>query len=266
MLPCWWGVALSQPIPLPTLLYWLILFALGALFMRSAGCIFNDWADQKLDQKVSRTQNRPLAAGVLTSRHAFCLFGIFCLLGGLIFLQLPLPAQGYSLIALLLLFCYPFMKRVTYFPQAVMGAAFGMGVPIAWAALNFEANIIPPLPVILLYLAALLWGAGYDTIYALQDAAEDQEAGIKSLTLRFPHQIRWVIGGIFGAFWLSLLGVGILAHLSLPFYLILILAGGWILTQQSLLDPTRPQRSLTLFLNNFWLGLLVFVGLLLGSA
>ena len=267
MLPCWWSVAFikeTRVLSSKDFYYWLGLFTLGAFLMRSAGCIFNDWADQELDKGVARTRNRPLANGLLSSTQAIAFFFLTCCLGGFVFYLLPQHAQFYALISLFLLLLYPFMKRITHFPQLVMGASFSMGIPIAWATLIPQESL--PLEILLLYLASLLWGAGYDTIYGLQDYKEDQEIGIKSIAVRFRFCIRWVIGGFYGAFWLSLIAVGFLAKFNGFYYLTVGVVGFLILAQQFLLNPEDPRTCLKQFKSNFWIGLLVFIGLLLGKA
>ncbi len=181
MLPCWWGVALcSSPF---TKQFWqsLGLYLIGAVCLRSAGCIINDWADQSYDARVTRTRNRPLACQAVSKAQALGLFLVMMVGGVGVWLCLNLTAKILSILAFGLLFIYPFMKRITYWPQLILGLAFNSGVLIACANQGSLGNVQPWL----LYGVGILWTLAYDTIYAFQDIDDDQLLGLKSTAILF---------------------------------------------------------------------------------
>lgn len=175
MFPCWWAAALGNTSLLP-LLWQLILFGVGALVLRSAGCIVNDLWDIHIDRQVERTKSRPLASGLLSVHHAFVFLGAHLMIGFFIFLSLSFFAELLCLVAVFLVALYPLMKRFFPMPQLWLGLTFNMGILIAWG--NLYSQI--PSTIMLLYIGAVFWTIGYDTIYAFQDIEDDEKLGLKS--------------------------------------------------------------------------------------
>ena len=174
----------------------LLIFTLGVVLMRSAGCAINDFADRDLDGEVWRTENRPLATGVLKPWQAMATFIVLALLAFLLVLQLNTLTIALSLVALVLAFCYPFMKRYTYLPQLVLGMAFGWAIPMAFAAQTGSV----PLIAWLLFIGNIIWTTVYDTFYAMADRTDDVKAGIKSTAILFGEDDRLIQGILQGLF------------------------------------------------------------------
>ena len=181
--PCSWGLAYAYSLnkDLENFLYYIVLFFLGAVLMRSAGCIVNDIVDRKLDKKVKRTKNRPLAANLITIKKAFIYVVILCGLAFCILIQFNFLTIALGLASMSLAFSYPFMKRITYWPQILLGIVFSWGVLIVSIQFNQSINI----EFILLYIACVIWTLGYDTIYAYQDRDDDIKQNIKSTAVYF---------------------------------------------------------------------------------
>ncbi len=239
-----------------------LIFALGVVLMRAAGCCINDFADRKVDGHVKRTADRPLAAGRITSREALALFATLVGLSFVLVLCTNATTVGLSFGALALAACYPFMKRYTYYPQVVLGAAYSWGIPMAFTAATGE------LPAIawLLYIANVLWTVGYDTYYAMVDRDDDLKIGVKSTAILFGEADRVIILS------LQMLSLGCLLLAGNRFEL-----GGWF--HLGVLGAAAcfvwefwSTRSLDrdacfkAFLHNHWGGLLVFVGVVLDYA
>ena len=186
--PCSWGLAYaymnSQNTNLFT--YYLILFFLGSLLMRSAGCIFNDIVDRDFDKKVKRTRERPIAAGKITINHSLVYVAFLCMLAFIILIQFNYMTIILGLGSMFLAFSYPFMKRITYWPQLFLGITFNWGLIMAWTAMG---NIIS-LEIVILYFSAIFWTLGYDTIYGTQDISDDEIIGLKSTALKFKNNIK----------------------------------------------------------------------------
>jgi 4-hydroxybenzoate polyprenyltransferase len=260
ILPSWWGITLASHDTLN--LKFLILFAIGVTIIRGAGCTLNDWADKDFDRHVARTKTRPLASEELPPNHAlvfFCLQG----LAGLVLLVcfFPMRCWPLSLIQLALLTLYPFMKRITYWPQLILGFAINFGVIFgAVAVAPVEAINWPAL--LCLYGAGIAWTIGYDTIYALQDKEDDLKIGIKSTAIRFGEQIKPALSTSYGVMFFLLGSVGYFAGGSLFYYSIVGI--GILVTASQLfyLDPTNPAQCQNIFANPY-LGWLVW-GALLG--
>ena len=180
--PCSWGLAFAYTINpnLKLFFNYLILFFLGSVLMRSAGCIVNDIVDKDFDKKVERTKNRPLASGKINVKHSIIYVLILCLMAFMILLQFNLFTIILGMSSMLLAFSYPFMKRFTYWPQLFLGITFNWGIIMAWVAVNNNIN----LEVIILYVSAIFWTLGYDTIYGAQDMVDDEIIGIKSASIK----------------------------------------------------------------------------------
>lgn len=246
--PCVWGVALaSDGFPDTRLL---LLFALGALIMRSAGCVVNDMADRKIDAQVERTKNRPLASGALSMSDALALLCLLLGLGLLVVMQLPSVLLYYAAGSLLLVAAYPFMKRITYWPQAFLGITFNIGAVFGWVAVAGA----PDWPALLLYAAGICWTIGYDTIYAHQDIEDDLKIGIKSTAIRFGEHNKRFIAGFYGASVLCMLLAVISGQGGFFAYAAVAVMAAHFRWQWRSFQPNRPRLALRLFKANATLG------------
>ena len=257
--PCTWGLAYAYSTNnnLGLLMYYLVLFFLGSVFMRSAGCIFNDIVDKDFDIKVKRTKTRPIASGRITVKHSLTYVLILCLISFLILIQLNLFTIILGMSSMFLAFAYPFMKRITYWPQLFLGITFNWGIIMGWAAMN---NSISP-EIILLYLSAIFWTLGYDTIYGAQDMSDDEIIGLKSTSIKFKKNIKLFV--IFSY----------LVSTVLILYLFRNLIGGNIFTfflsmfiltliyQSIAFKNNKSNNYLKLFKFNNFSGLLLFLGI-----
>ncbi len=185
--PCSWGLAyaylVNQNINL--FLHYLILFFIGSVLMRSAGCIFNDIVDKDFDKKVKRTSNRPIASGKISIKKSLFYVLILCAVAFLVLIQFNILTIALGMSSMLLAFSYPYMKRITYWPQLFLGITFNWGIILAWTATNNAVNI----EIIILYLSAIFWTLGYDTIYGAQDMSDDEIIGLKSTSIKFKRNI-----------------------------------------------------------------------------
>ena len=237
----------------------LIVFCLGVFLMRSAGCVINDFADRKVDGFVSRTKNRPLPSGRATNKEAVYLFlGLAISSFLLVLTQNNLTIQ-LSVIGLLLAFAYPFMKRFTHLPQFVLGLAFSWSIPMAYAA---EANMLSN-SIWLLFIANITWTIAYDTMYGMVDKEDDLKIGIKSTAILFGKNDKLIIGLLQLATLLLLMTVGILEQLTWFYYAGLVIAGFLFSQQQRRIKDRDKSACFKAFLDNNYVGLIVFVGLLL---
>ncbi len=236
-----------------------IIFVLGVIVMRSAGCVINDYADRNLDGQVSRTEGRPLVTGRAAPREALGLFAFLCLVAFGLVLQTNTFTILLSFGGVLLATVYPFMKRHTYLPQVFLGAAFAWAIPMAFAA---EQEALPA-HVWLLYAATLVWTVAYDTQYAMVDRADDLKAGIKSTAILFGDADRLMIGVLQALTLLCLVLLGNRLELTTPFYLGLGTAAALFVWQQYLIRNRAPAACFSAFLHNNWVGLAVFLGLFL---
>jgi 4-hydroxybenzoate polyprenyltransferase len=237
----------------------LLVFILGVLLMRSAGCVINDFADTGIDRHVARTQNRPLAAGRISQVEAIVLFVLLCLAAlGLVLLLNTLTVLM-SLVGVLLAATYPFMKRLTYLPQVYLGAAFGWAVPMAFAA---QTGSVPPVAW-LLFTATVLWATAYDTMYAMVDRGDDLALGVKSTAILFGESDRQIIGVIQLMVLVCLVMVGVQVELGWLYYAGVGVAAGLAFYQQGLIRYREREECFRAFLNNNWFGAAVFVGLLM---
>ncbi|OAH99079.1 4-hydroxybenzoate octaprenyltransferase [Methylomonas methanica] len=237
----------------------LIVFTLGVVLMRAAGCVINDYADKDFDPHVDRTKLRPIASGKVTPKEALIVFAVLCLTAFGLVLLMNWYTIGLSFIGAFLAASYPFMKRFTHLPQAYLGAAFGFAVPMAFAA---QTNEIPLVGWIL-YLAVLLWALVYDTMYAMVDIDDDLKIGVKSTAILFGKRVREITAGLQVVIMGLLVTVGLMQQLSWPYYAGLAVAAGLAIYQQKLIFHFDKPSCFKAFLNNNWFGLAVFVGIVL---
>ena len=190
--PCSWGLAYAYSINenINLFIYYLILFFIGSVLMRSAGCIVNDIVDKDFDKKVERTKKRPLATGRISVKHSLVYVFILCALAFLILIQFNFLTILLGMGSMIFAFSYPFMKRITYWPQLFLGITFNWGLVMAWAAVNNNITI----EIITLYISAIFWTLGYDTIYGAQDMSDDEIIGLKSTSIKFKNNIKLFIG------------------------------------------------------------------------
>lgn len=234
----------------------LVIFVLGVFVMRSAGCVINDFADRKVDGHVKRTRERPLVSGQVSSGEAIALFIGLCLLAfGLVLLTNPLTIQ-LSVGGVLLAFCYPFMKRYTHLPQVVLGAAFAWAIPMAFAAQSGALGV----EVWLLYTAVVLWTVVYDTFYAMVDRDDDLRIGVKSTAILFGEQDRLMTGVLQALTLYALVMVGSRFELGTFYYLSLGVAAALFAYQQYLIRFRQREACFKAFMNNNWVGLAIFIG------
>ncbi|WP_395674363.1 4-hydroxybenzoate octaprenyltransferase [Inquilinus sp.] len=266
--PCWWGLAMA-PRPSPwagfgwiDLWYWL-LFGIGAVVMRGAGCTVNDILDRDFDARVARTRTRPIPSGAVSPTQAVLFLIAQLLLGFLILVQFNGTTVGLGILSLVLVFTYPLMKRITWWPQAFLGLAFNWGALVGWTAVTGELA----LPSLILYAAGISWTLGYDTIYALQDIEDDARIGLKSTARLFGGAARRWVAGFYVLTVLGIGAAGLAAGLApLPFLLLLAVGAAQLAWQIARLAPDQPADCLAKFKSNRWFGLIVLVGLIAGRA
>lgn len=235
------------------------VFVTGVVLMRSAGCVMNDMADARLDAQVTRTRSRPLATGTLTRTQAgLLLLGLLTSAASLLLFLNPL-SRWLAVAGVLLCALYPFMKRITHLPQLILGVAFSLGIPMAFAA---SLNALP-VEAFWPFAAAFCWTVMYDTLYAMTDRPDDIKAGIRSTAILFGRQDR-VITGLLQLLTLALLfKTGKVFYLGRPYYASVVLTGLLFLYQQWLIRHRDPATCFRAFLNNQWAGLLIFMGIVL---
>jgi len=259
LLPCWWsaglaGVSLGLPYPDPWLL---LLFAVGALAMRAAGCAYNDYVDHEYDARAARTASRPIPSGQVTPAEALAFAAICALVGLLVLVQFNSYTIKLGAASLLLVAIYPFMKRFTYWPQVVLGLVFNWGALVGWSAVMGSVG----LPAILLYAGSVLWTIGYDTIYAHQDREDDLMLGLRSTAIRVgPNTVSFVGALYAGAIVLWLLA-GYLAGTHLIYFTAVVLASLQMAWQVTTLDTADAANCLRRFRSNRDVGMVIFLGL-----
>ena len=258
--PCSWGLAYAYLINsnLNQLIYYLILFFLGSVLMRSAGCIFNDIVDKDYDKRVKRTKIRPIASGLITVKKSLLYVIILCAFAFLILIQFNLLTIMIGMGSMALAFSYPFMKRITYWPQLFLGITFNWGILMAWTAMGNDISQ----EIIILYVSAIFWTLGYDTIYGAQDMSDDEIIGLKSTSIKFKKNIKvfvsvsyliasililFLFGGQIGFNFFTLLLIGFLLSL---------------IYQIKRFNYTKPKLCLNIFKFNNFSGLLFFGALL----
>lgn len=238
-----------------------VLFTLGVIIMRSAGCVINDWADRRYDGHVARTQTRPLVTGQVSTTGALILF--FLLLGGAFLLVCAMNrfTQWMSLGGVALAVSYPFMKRYTHFPQVVLGAAYSWAIPMAYAAQTQSL----PIECWILYAANVVWVIAYDTLYAMTDRADDLKIGVKSTAIFFGRYDKMAVALLHSLAMGLWIGAGLYAKLGIYFYIGIIVAVIFAVYQQWLIRHREPMACFKAFLNNQWIGAALFVSILFST-
>lgn len=253
--PTWWALWLAAGGTPP--LHLLFIFTAGVFLMRSAGCVINDLADRHVDGHVQRTAQRPLPQGLVSTREALGLFAALCVAAFLLVLLTNQLTVMLAFAALALATLYPFAKRHTYLPQVVLGAAFGWSIPMAFAAVTGEL----PRGAWLLFIGNLLWTVVYDTFYAMVDRDDDLKIGVRSTAILFGEDDRIITGMLQASTLLVLVLVGGQFELGYWYYVGLIAAGALFVWQQHLVRGRERSACFRAFLNNNWVGAVVFLGI-----
>ena len=260
--PCAWGLSLAYDFSKGFYVYafYLILFFLGSVLMRSAGCIVNDILDKEFDAKVFRTKNRPIASGKISVKLAIIYSIILCFFALLVLLNFNLLTIILALGSMPLAFIYPLMKRYTYWPQLFLGITFNFGLILGWTAIKGDINMLP----ILLYIGAIFWTLGYDTIYGYQDIKDDEIIGLKSTSIKFKGNEKNFLYTCYTFFFLLFLTVGFLMNLNYIFFLFsLILLFHLFLYQIKTFNSKDPNNCLKIFKSNNTFGFLVLINILI---
>jgi 4-hydroxybenzoate polyprenyltransferase len=262
--PCAWGLTLAYDFSnnLDLYFFYLFLFFLGSVLMRSAGCIINDIADKEYDKKVSRTKNRPIASGKISIFSGLIYSSILCLLALLVLINFNYFTIILAFGSMPLAFTYPLMKRFTYWPQLFLGITFNYGLILGWTSIENQINLLP----VILYFGAIFWTLGYDTIYGFQDIKDDEIIGLKSTSIKFKSNPLIFLITCYSIFYLSLLVIGYLMNLNKFYYIFLLVVFLQIFFLQiKKLDINKPQSCLKTFKSNNMLGLLVLFNLMIGK-
>jgi len=258
--PCSWGLAYAFTINPNTNLFfnYLFLFFLGSILMRSAGCIVNDIVDKDFDKKVRRTKSRPIASGKISIIQSLIYVFVLCFVALTILLQFNILTIVLGMGSMILAFTYPFMKRITYWPQLFLGVTFNWGIIMAWTAMNNNIS----LEIVALYIAAIFWTLGYDTIYGSQDVSDDEIIGLKSTAIKFKKNIKLFVF-ISYSITILLMSFIFLKNLGINFFtlffLIFILS---LLVQVFRFRKDNPKVSLNIFKFNNFSGLIFFLNIL----
>jgi 4-hydroxybenzoate polyprenyltransferase len=265
LFPCWWSLALGWQLN-PTLInllelgYLYLLFSIGAIIMRGAGCTVNDIWDRKLDQLVARTANRPIASGVISVKKAIFFLLIQLSFGLVVLLQLNKTCWLLGLLVLLLVFTYPAFKRFTYWPQFILGLTFNWGALMGWAAITEQVNST----CLILYAAGIFWTLGYDTIYAHQDKEDDALIGIKSSALALRDKTKLFLYMFYGIALLAILLIGWNNQFTIWFYSLSLIALCQLIWQIIKIDINDPHDCLIKFKSNRLFGFLITIAIFVG--
>ena len=261
--PCLWGLTIAYNFEndLNIFFFYLVLFFLGSVLMRSAGCIVNDIVDRNFDKKVARTKNRPIASGKISIFLASIYTIILCLLALIVLINFNFLTIILALASMPLAFSYPLMKRFTYWPQLFLGITFNYGLLLAWVSI-YESISLPP---ILLYLGAIFWTLGYDTIYGYQDIKDDEIIGVKSTSIKFKNNPKKFLSLCYLITLISIISIGLSMNFNNFYFLFLILPAMHLLFQIKKLNIKDDNSCLKIFKSNNMLGLIIFINLLIGK-
>ena len=262
--PCAWGLTLAYDFsnPLSNYFFYLSLFFLGSVLMRSAGCIINDISDKKFDKKVERTKNRPIASDKISVKLGFIYTSFLCFFSLLVLLNFNTFTIIIALGSMPLAFSYPLMKRYTYWPQLFLGITFNYGLILGWTSIKSGLDIIP----FILYFGAIFWTLGFDTIYGFQDIKDDEIIGIKSTSIKFKKKPNLFLILCYLLFILALIIIGLRMNFNYVFYCFMLIPIFHLLYYQIYnFNSKDPKSCFKIFKSNNFLGLLVFVNLLIGK-
>jgi 4-hydroxybenzoate polyprenyltransferase len=262
--PCAWGLTIAYDFSNQKITYllYLFLFFSGAVLMRSAGCIVNDIVDRKFDARVDRTKSRPIASGQVTVFLGLIYSSLLCLTALVVLIQFNYLTILLALGSMPLAFTYPLMKRLTYWPQLFLGITFNYGIILGWTCVANELNILP----FILYIGAIFWTLGFDTVYGFQDIKDDEIIGLKSTSIKFKSNPYLFLKICYSIFLVNLILIGILLKLNQIYFICLIIVAMQIFYFQiHKLDVKKTDSCLKVFKSNNFLGLLIFISLLFGK-
>ncbi len=262
--PCIWGLTLAYDfgLSLEIFIFYGALFFSGSVLMRSAGCIVNDISDKNFDKLVERTKDRPIASGKISIRLAAIYASVLCAIAFLVLINFNKFTILMALISMPLAFTYPLMKRFTYWPQLFLGITFNYGLVLAWISIKNDISLIP----LIFYFGAIFWTLGYDTIYGYQDIKDDEIIGVKSTSIKFKNNPKKFVLICYLTFIASLILIGLLMKFSLIYYLFLIFSVFQLIFFQIYkLNVNDPMSCLSKFKSNNFVGLVIFVNLLIGK-
>ena len=262
--PCAWGLTIAYDFSLSLKIYffYLLMFFLGSILMRSAGCIVNDVLDRKFDEKVFRTKNRPIASGKISVKLGLFYASLLCLLAFLILINFNLFTIIIALASMPLAFTYPLMKRFTYWPQLFLGITFNYGLILGWTSINAEINLIP----LIFYFGAIFWTLAYDTIYGFQDIKDDEIIGLKSTSIKFKSNPIILLYLCYIIFLSSLILIGLLSGFSKLYFLsLIVIVYHMYFIQLNKFNSNEPEICLKIFQSNNLLGGIILISLLVGK-
>jgi len=262
--PCLWGLTIAYDfsISIQFFIKYALLFFLGSVLMRSAGCVVNDIIDKNFDSKVERTKNRPIASGDISIKLGLFYVLILCGIAFIVLIQFNFFTIILALGSMPLAFAYPLMKRFTYWPQLFLGVTFNYGLILGWTSINSEISIVP----IIFYIGAIFWTLGYDTIYGFQDIKDDEIIGVKSTSIKFKKNPKFFILLCYLVFFVILTYLGIVMNFNkIYFGGLILIAMHLFIFQIKNLNIHLSSNCLKIFKSNNFLGLLIFLNLLIGK-
>ncbi len=262
--PCSWGLTIAYDFSsdLNVYFFYLLLFFLGSVLMRSAGCIVNDILDRKFDKKVLRTKDRPIASGKISVKLALLYSGILCLIAFLVLINFNLFTIVIALASMPLAFTYPLMKRFTYWPQLFLGITFNYGLLLGWTSINEEISLIP----MIFYLGAIFWTLGYDTVYGFQDIEDDEIIGVKSTSIKFKQNPKIFLFICYLIFTLLFVITGIKLNYNNYFFIgAMTVFFHLFFIQISNFNKKNKGKCLKIFKSNNFLGLIILICILIGK-
>ena len=261
--PCLWGLTIAYNFEnnSNTYFFYIILFFLGSVFMRSVGCIVNDIVDRNYDKKVLRTKSRPIASEKISVKLGFFYIVVLCLLALLVLLQFNKSTIILGLASMPLAFSYPYVKRLTYWPQLFLGITFNYGLLIGWTSIQENLSLIP----IIFYIGAIFWTLGYDTIYGYQDIKDDEIIGIKSTSIKFKNNPKKFLSLCYLITLSSIIITGLYMNFNNGYFLFLLIPAIHMFFQLKKLDIENSENCLKIFKSNNMLGLIIFINLLTGK-
>jgi len=255
--PCVWGLTLGYYFNEKTIIYlkYVVLFFLGSVLMRTAGSIFNDIIDKNFDKKVQRTKERPIASGKISVSEAFIYVIFFCLVAFFILLQFNWLTIALGISSMILAFAYPFMKRITYWPQLFLGLTFNWGIIMGWTAMTNNISIEP----IILYFSAIFWTLGYDTIYGVQDIRDDEIIGVKSTSVKFKKNVKFFVGTCYSLFVFLILIMFLMMEIDKYLLLLSVFFILPLIYQLKIFKINNPKSCLAAFKINNLTGIFLFI-------
>ena len=260
--PCLWGLTIAYDLDsLNTYFFYLVLFFLGSVLMRSAGCIVNDIVDRKYDKKVLRTKNRPIASGKISITLGLFYVSFLCFLALVVLLQFNKLTILFALASMPLAFAYPYMKRFTYWPQLFLGITFNYGLLLGWISIQENLSLTP----IIFYVGAIFWTLGYDTIYGYQDIKDDEIIGVKSTSIKFKNNPKKFLSLCYVITIISIISIGLKMNFNNFYYLFLIIPAMHLFLQIKSLNIKNDNVCLKIFKSNNILGLIIFINLIIGK-